>query len=300
MDTDYGEIGVQARKTDDVILLRDAHALGLTDWSTRRLRALSSAHHVPRGTVIVPPVRDAFRARARAAQLLFPDAVLCGITAARLHGLEGAPPLRDEEPIHLALPPERTRWQRHGIRLHWCRLSDAAVVELDGLRVTNVESTLLQLQRQIDRRRFVCLADSAIRLEQLSAMRVEELIRDLPRTRANAWRLVDGRAESPSESVVRLVLIDAYLTPEELQLRVFDDEDQFVARLDMGWRRARVGLEVDSAVHDEPEALYRDRYRQNRLVALGWTILRVTVADAWSRPAYVQALVRGALESSER
>ena len=60
----------------------------------------------------------------------------------------------------------------------------------------------------------------------------------------------------------------------------------------MGWRRHRVGLEVDSSEHDKPTPLYRDRYRQNDLLDLGWDIRRVTGWDAQNRPAYVRRVVR--------
>lgn len=291
----YANVADSASATDDAILVRDALDLGLTDWECRELRRASKEHCMPRGTLLVPPVRDVLRARARAAQLLIPDGVLCGRTAARLHGLEGLRHDAQDEPLDLVLPTDHTRWQRAGLRLHWFEIPETLVFDMAGLRVTDVETTLRALQPRLDRRRFICLADSAERKGMLSAERAADLADTLPLRLAEPWRLVDGRAESPSETVVRLVLVEGGLAPDELQLRVCDRDGRVIARLDMGWRRRKVGLEVDSGEHDRPEALYRDRSRQNDLVRLGWTILRVTVQDAWNRPGYVQSLVRGAL-----
>ena len=56
-----------------------------------------------------------------------------------------------------------------------------------------------------------------------------------------------------------------------------------------------MALEVDSRYHDEPDALYRDRTRQNRLVNLGWTVIRVTWTDLLQSPVSVLATLSQAL-----
>ncbi|WP_255725438.1 DUF559 domain-containing protein [Frankia sp. Cj3] len=48
-------------------------------------------------------------------------------------------------------------------------------------------------------------------------------------------------------------------------------------------------------MHAEPDALYRDRYRQNTLAMLGWTVLRFTWADVTQRADYVAQTVAHAL-----
>ncbi len=57
-------------------------------------------------------------------------------------------------------------------------------------------------------------------------------------------------------------------------------------------------LEVDGlAYHTTPERFERDRRRQNRLVAAGWTVLRFTWRDITDRPAYVLATIQDVLAS---
>jgi hypothetical protein len=299
MDGDtYARLSLVAAKTDDVLLTREAIGLGIGDQDCRRLRRISREYGLPRGALALPPVRDGLRARARAAHLLVPRGVLCGPTAARLLGLQGLPRATPTNPIHLSLPRRRTRWQRKDMLLHWRDVPDEEIVLLDGLHVTAAERTLLDLQPTLDRATFICLADSAAQQGLLPPERLALLRDELPPGLAEDWRLVDGRSESPSETLVRLVLVEVGLGPDELQLQVRDANGRVIARLDLGWRRRRFGLEVDSGEHDRPSALYRDRYRQNELLELGWDIRRVTAADARNRPSYVRSMVRAALSEA--
>ena len=64
------------------------------------------------------------------------------------------------------------------------------------------------------------------------------------------------------------------------------------------WQQAaaRLVIEVDGwAFHTDPARFQRDRTRQNRLVAAGWTVLRFTWADLHHRPDKVIREVRAAL-----
>ncbi|MFI1833691.1 hypothetical protein [Streptomyces olivaceoviridis] len=88
--------------------------------------------------------------------------------------------------------------------------------------------------------------------------------------RARDWlRLTDARAESPLETRVRLICLDDGLSPPLLQWHVPDSEQGFSYRIDLGWPAQLVGVEADGKhPHSTPQALYRDRYRQNRLATL--------------------------------
>lgn len=68
---------------------------------------------------------------------------------------------------------------------------------------------------------------------------------------------------------------------------------ELVAVIDVGLPEHRVAIEVDGwAYHSDVERFQRDRTRQNRLVAGGWTVLRFTWADLVERPGYVIATIR--------
>jgi hypothetical protein len=290
------ELRTAAERQDDVVLTAAAAKAGLSEHQCRRLARLSRAADLPRGVLLIGTMRDALRSRARAAQLLVPNGLIAGPTAARLLGMQGLPFLDAEEPIHLLLPNEATRWQRSSIQLHWTRRPLPETVDCDGLLVAGAEQTLTALSRHVDRVAFVTLADSAAHQDLVRPVWLEEVqTAEALRGDEHLWRLVNGRGESPSESRVRVVLRDGGLPVPDQQIQVRDDTGRIVARLDLGWRQQRVGLEVDSAEHDKPKPLYRDRYRQNDLLELKWDIRRVTGGDAKSHPAYVRQVARSAL-----
>lgn len=72
---------------------------------------------------------------------------------------------------------------------------------------------------------------------------------------------------------------------------------RFVARVDAAYPERRLAIEVDGYEHhSSPEAFQHDRTRQNRLVALGWTVLRFTWADVVKDPAIVASTINEAVE----
>jgi very-short-patch-repair endonuclease len=63
-------------------------------------------------------------------------------------------------------------------------------------------------------------------------------------------------------------------------------------RLDFAWPPVKLAAEVDGyEAHGARSAFYRDRDRQNDLVALGWTLLRFTWTDVIRRPAHVASTI---------
>jgi very-short-patch-repair endonuclease len=109
-----------------------------------------------------------------------------------------------------------------------------------------------------------------------------------------AVALADGRAESPPESRLRVLLALAGL-PAVPQHTVRDAAGEFVARVDLAYPDRRVAIEYDGAWHAESGQFAKDRRRLNRLVAAGWTVLHVTAADMRNPEALV-ARIRALLE----
>jgi hypothetical protein len=295
----YAAAYALAAEHDDVLLTSEAAALGLTDWEQRTFRR---AHELrlPRGVLALPPVRDPIKTQARATRLLLPDAVISFVTGARLHGLGGLQFWTPSELVDATLPPAATRWQRRAIRLHFQELGAKDVVEIDGLLVTSVRRTLIDCGTRLARDPFVCLLDSALNQRLCTTEDLGLIAQALQgkRRSASTWvALADGQSESTSETRVRLVLGDADLPPDELQIEVWTESGFHVARLDMGYvrKKRKVGVEVDSRWHDGPRAPYRDRDKLNALRDLDWDIRLVTDWDSRKRPKYIVAQVRQAL-----
>jgi hypothetical protein len=88
---------------------------------------------------------------------------------------------------------------------------------------------------------------------------------------------MDGCAESPQETRTRLALVDAGLPKPPTQIVVRDDFGETVARIDMGYREFKVGIEYDGEQHwSDPAQRAKDIERLARLAELGWTIIRVS------------------------
>ena len=268
----------------------------LADSELRRLRAGSSLPM--RGVVEFPPVRDPVRAAARAAQLILPSSVISHTAAARLEGLQGLPWWQVGEPVDATVPAAATRWQRRGVRLHFMNVSDGERADAGGIRVTKVGRTLEHCVRFLDRPTWISLADSALHQGLITQAELKSIMDGSRFQLAAAWTAwCDALSESPSETRVRLVLVDAGFAPEHLQHDVYTEGGFHIARLDMAWTSngRKVGLEVDSREHDRVRALYRDRERLNALRQLGWDVRQVTAHDEQRRPRYIVQQVAQAL-----
>src|SRR5690242_9228506 len=69
------------------------------------------------------------------------------------------------------------------------------------------------------------------------------------RRAAKALDVADGSAESPPESLTRMLLVAAGFPRPVTQIVVRDDDGHPVYRLDMGWPQYKVAVEYDGAQH---------------------------------------------------
>ncbi|WP_159793116.1 type IV toxin-antitoxin system AbiEi family antitoxin domain-containing protein [Puerhibacterium puerhi] len=215
------------------------------------------------------------------------DVVAVGQTALVLHGVQGLPP---QVTVEVARRDRRERRAQDGVVLR--RYTSPRGFHLRGGRlVVPIETALAQAVPELDRRTALAVLDSALHQRLITVAGLERAHalargrRGVARTH-DWWRQADGRAESPAESWARADCIDAGVAPDVLQLELVDGAGRVVARCDLAWHLGGgrwLLVEVDgAAVHSTAEALYRDRARQNPLVAAGHVVLRFTGADAWS------------------
>jgi very-short-patch-repair endonuclease len=89
---------------------------------------------------------------------------------------------------------------------------------------------------------------------------------------------MDAGAESPKESWLRVVLINAGFPRPSTQVRVSDGH--WVAFLDMGWEPELVAVEYDGDHHRLDRGQYvKDIRRAEILDRLGWRVVRVVKED---------------------
>ncbi|WP_318241259.1 hypothetical protein [Cellulomonas avistercoris] len=272
---------------------RQCDAAGVTAQRRETLRCAGVLVPVVRGVhdaaALLPELdRGPDHVRRRAAWLallaLGPDrAVATGLCALALHGVHGLPRrIRPEA----ALPDGSHRRPGGGILVRG--VDPQPVVRVGGARACTVAQALADAVGGLPRDSAVAVLDSAVHLGLLPCADLA-LVRSLLagrrgcRRAAGWWDLVDGRAESPLETRARLQCVDAGVPPHDVQVPVRDRSGRVVARGDLGWwlaTRRLLVVEIDGAgPHGTPQALYRDRTRQNAVLATGALLLRFTAAD---------------------
>jgi hypothetical protein len=216
--------------------------------------------------------------------------IIAGRAAAALHGakwVDDFTPIEIVGPFHHPPP---------GIVVRRERIAVENLVERGGLKVTDPARTAFDLARHLPRTAAVSHLDALSAATGLTAAEVTPLIvrykgaRGVRRCRT-ALSLMDGGAQSPKESWLRLVLIDAGFPRPVTQIRVTDG--RLVAYLDMGWERPMVALEYDGDQHRTDRTQYvKDIRRAEMLNRLGWQVIRVINED---RPNIVVQRTREAL-----
>lgn len=226
---------------------------------------------VPRG------VELSTSSRARAAWLWSGRrGVLAGLSASALHGAKWVEPGTPAELVHGNRRPPPL------IMVRGDRLLGGETGCSDGLPVTTAARTAFDLGRRMLVTAAVPRIDALMNATGLTVEEVAAVaaahrgVRGL-RLLGESLSLVDGGAESPYESMTRMLLMQHGFPRPETQIRVLDGNGVVVARLDMGWRKWRVGVDFEGAQHwTDPRQRNRDIERYALLPELGWADIRLT------------------------
>ncbi|MGH3560852.1 MAG: hypothetical protein ACRDTN_03375 [Mycobacterium sp.] len=205
--------------------------------------------------------------------------VVAGTAASALHGAQWV-----DHDIPIELIWSNTR-PPQGIVARDETLADNEITTVACLPVTTPARTAYDLGRHLRRDHAVARMDALTHATPFSAEDVLLLVkrhagaRGLRRLRV-ALPLVDGGAESPKETWLRLLLIDAGLPRPTTQIPVYDDGYWPFAWLDMGWEQFKVAAEYDGDQHRSERRRYvKDQRRQRKLEKLGWIDIRVIAED---------------------
>ena len=236
--------------------------------------------------------------RARAAWLWSGgDATLTGLSAAAVLGTKW---LGAGEPAELCRP---NRHAPSGIIVHSYDLDAREIHTVSGIRTTTPERTAFDIGRSWPPNRSIPILDALASATDFKVPDVVALADVKPGSRGirglrSVLKLVDGGAESPQESRVRLLLVGAGLPPPETQIEFTDEVGIARIRVDLGWRNWRVAVEYDGVQH------WSDRYQRSwdidriaLLEAMGWAIVRVS-AEMLARPEVIIERVRGKLRAA--
>ncbi|MDM4140112.1 MULTISPECIES: DUF559 domain-containing protein [Mycobacterium] len=218
--------------------------------------------------------------------------VVAGFAAAALHGSKWTDDLQVIELIH------DNRRNPPGIQTHRDRIEEDEIDSVAGMPVTSPSRTALDLGCWYRTMTAVAAIDALARATEIKAADIDLLgrryagRRGISRAR-QAVDLFDPGAQSPKESWLRVVLIQAGLPRPQTQIPVLDEFDSAIAYLDMGWKDVKVAVEYDGEQHRSDRRQYTwDIRRLETLERLGWIVIRVVAGD---RPAEIVGRVRAAL-----
>lgn len=270
-------------------LARGAMTRGQLRWNYQKIHRNI---YITKNTL--PSLRDAIRA---AWLWSGRRGVIAGRAAAALHGARW---VDDSAPIEIIGPFNHAP---AGIIVRRERIAAEDVVERGELLVTNPARTAFDLARHLPRRAAVAHLDALSAATGLAAAEVAPLLARHKGTRGVrqgqlALSLMDGGSQSPKESWLRLVLIDAGFPRPRTQIEVRDRDGFAFAYLDMGWDGPMVAVEYDGDQHRTDRRQYvKDIRRLQALEELGWRVVRIVNED---RPEQMIQRVATALKATPR
>jgi predicted transcriptional regulator of viral defense system len=268
---DEGVAGL-AERQHGVVSRSQLTELGLGRGAINRRIQRRRLHVVHPGVYAVGHRRLTVQGRWMAAVLAAgPGAVLSHRDAAALVGLR--PSAR--RLIEVSAP---RRCRRPGIHAHVACLPPDEVTTHDGIPVTTVARTLLDLAAVLPRQQLKRAMEQAEVLRLADDTSVDALLARYPR-RSGTAALREIRRAGLTKTVTRsefeerfLALLDAYDLPRPMVNCVVEGLE-----VDFHWPEQRLIVELDGrAAHHTTTAFERDRARDRALQTAGWRVVRIT------------------------
>jgi very-short-patch-repair endonuclease len=203
------------------------------------------------------------------------EAVVAGAAASAMHGAKW---VDDNAPVELIWRNARAP---QGVVTRHDRLLSDEFQPLDGLFATTPERTAFDIGRRGTLSGAVAALDALGAATDFKVRDVEELAGNHRHSRGlrqleAALALVDAGAQSPRETWLRLLLINAGFPKPRTQIPVAGPDDFPRYFLDMGWEEVMLAVEYDGQQHwTDPRQYAADVDRQEYLGEIGWTLVRV-------------------------
>lgn len=218
--------------------------------------------------------------RVRAAHLsLSHTAVVSHGAAAAVLGMPLRPRWRDL--VHVTRPDVRGSRTENGVKHHLGSFSDRDVVEIDGMRVTALARTALDVGREHGFEDGVVAADAALRMGATREQLAEGLglMRYWPGVAAAraAADVADPGAQTVGESLLRLMVLELDIGRPQTQFVVVDDTRRAEVDLRVGrhlfefdGRIKYVGRERGGVAEESPEqVVWKEKLREDWLRGAG-------------------------------
>jgi hypothetical protein len=261
--------------------------------------------------------RHLLRARAALSAVTRP-AALAGVSAAAVWGM----PIDEDWPAEVTILDEWRGGGRSepGVRKTAAGFRTAVIQVIDGVPVTSIERTALDVARTHSFAKAIGSLDWALWAKRSGALGQSDLVAELNRMSprfgirhlencvAFSTSLSDSFGESKARAIIHLLGFEA----PELQVEFFDDQGKM--KPDFFWRSVRKAAEFDGKAkytRDEytrgnpSEVVWREKKREDRLRALEVGVTRILTEHVES-PARLERLLldagipRGGVTPSRR
>jgi predicted transcriptional regulator of viral defense system len=298
------EIAALADRQHGVISRRQLRKLGLSDPAVSARITAGRLHRVFVGTYAV-----GHRVTGRPGRM-FAAVLACGNGTVLSHGtaaeLQG---LWDKQPIPVdVIPPRRAGRRIPDIRWHNVLRPTPDEVEIrQGIPCTTVARTLVDMAGRTGFASLRRLVEQAAIQRRLDVPEVDRVLargrrRGAPglRTILDVWRTDQERKprlRSPLEARLLPALVEAGVPRPECNVELRVDAGRPL-EVDMLWREQRLAIEADGEeTHGTRIAFQEDRRRDQRLVAAGFRVARVTWRQAEEESTAVAARIKRMLAS---
>ncbi len=163
--------------------------------------------------------------------------------------------------------------------------------------MTTAARTVVDLARELDFRAGVVAADSALHRKLTAKEELRAVLatcsqwRGIQRAR-EVVEFADPRAESPLESIARVVFRDCGLPPPDLQVWLGGVAEP-IGRVDFYWTKYRTIAEVDGDMkYKDPRRAKAQLKRDALLRSDGYEVVHFDWQEVTSSPDYVAATIR--------
>jgi hypothetical protein len=171
-----------------------------------------------------------------------------GLSAAFLWGVDILP---RAAPVSVCIPRERRRWPHPRLRVTRTSITPADVTRFAGIPVTTPLRTAFDLGRRLRRMDALAAVDALchrrlVTPRQLVAYAGERVTSAGSRQVRELVLLAEPLSESPMETRLRLLLVDAGAPPLTPQHEVRDSRGTFVGRVDLAYPQWRIAIEYEA------------------------------------------------------
>ncbi len=224
--------------------------------------------------------------------------VVTGVTASALHGAKWVSP---NTSIELNLAHNKSP---AGVITRRETIHENELTRVRGMAVTTVERTAFDLARRGPLAAAVERLDSLARARHFKIDDVLAIADAHPHLRGrrrvpDVLGLVDEGAQSPKETWLRLLLIEAGFPRPQTQIPVLAPDGYPRYYLDMGWLEFMVAIEYDGEQHRTDNNQYRgDVERSEYIDGLGWRRIRVLAGQR--APEIVHRVARAGVPRTSR